>query len=153
MSSEDAQEIKMVQKIDNERVMDKQVISGQRRKKKISSFQSCLQVLLSPACHQYWLRRAFPADDPRHQTIYNDIAWGRPNASIIRRLVRTRVEHVNIHDDASFNSKNIKHNMHDVWSRDMKNGKRALLYLYNRNCTLYFEWHGCVIHYEKKMSE
>jgi len=53
MSGEDAQEIKMVQKIDNERVMDKQAISGHRRKKKISSFQSCLQVLLSPACHQY----------------------------------------------------------------------------------------------------
>jgi len=54
MSSEDVQEIKMVQKIDNERVMDKQAISGaQTEEGKISSFQSCLQVLLSPACHQY----------------------------------------------------------------------------------------------------
>lgn len=64
-------------------------------KKKISSFQSSLQVLLSPACHQYWLRRACQAT--RHQTIYNNMVRGRQNTSVIPRQLGTRVEYVQIH--------------------------------------------------------
>jgi hypothetical protein len=47
MSREDVQEIKMVQKMANGRVIDKPATSGYRRKKKTSSFQSCLRVPLS----------------------------------------------------------------------------------------------------------